>query len=252
MSHLEALAALRLCVEPEASVLICGHDECKRALSPNDSHATTHLWEKHKIPREARRNLTNILKTLNLQHPDQAPPRIDGSPEHPLLHIYEGFACSGCKFRSLSLRLTKQHYSDTLPAGHSCPYNSHVTRQNRLEIDHLIRYVYLQTWATGSVRQYWIIERNGSLLRPIGGQATQDHLQSVQERERNRGHNRGPGYPATAQEAAKSSHLTFGEERPWQDRTGWPETYKGRDRDLLSALAEMPSQPSARRPFILA
>ncbi|KAL7940519.1 hypothetical protein V8C42DRAFT_356200 [Trichoderma barbatum] len=108
----------------------------------------------------------------------------------------------------------------------------------------------LATWATGSVRQYWIIERNGSLLRPIGGQATQDHLQSVQERERNRGHNRGPGYPAAAQEAAKSSHLTFDEERLWLGRTGWPETYKGRGRDLLSALAGMPSHLSPNNDII--
>lgn len=155
-------------------------------------------------------------------------------------------------FLSLNLRLTKQHYSDPLPAGHSGPYNSHETRQNHLEIDHVIQYVYLQTWAIGSVRQYWTIKRNGSLLRPIGGQATQDHLKSVQQREPHRDHSRGFRNPAAAQDATTSPHLTFAEQRPWLGQTGWEETYRGRDHELLSALAEMPSHLSQRRPFILA
>ncbi|PKK42476.1 hypothetical protein CI102_13172 [Trichoderma harzianum] len=79
------LNALGLCVEPGAGILICGYGECKHALSVRASHVTTYLWEKHKVPLEARKNLTKSLKTLNLQNSDRAPPRNDGSPEHPLL-----------------------------------------------------------------------------------------------------------------------------------------------------------------------
>ncbi|KAL6789482.1 hypothetical protein GGI42DRAFT_347252 [Trichoderma sp. SZMC 28013] len=247
------LNALGLAIEPSAGILICSYDECKHALSVRASHVTTHLWEKHKVPLEARKNLPKVLKTLHLQNPDQAPPRNDGSPEHPLLQVYEGFACSGCRFRSLNLRLTKQHYTNPLPAGQSCPYNSHETQRNsNHNIDNFIQYVYLQTWATGSARQYWTIKRDGSLFRPIGGQATQDHLKSVQQREHERNHNRGSRNLMATHDATTSSHLTFAEQRPWLERTGWEDTYRGRDRKLLSSLIEMPFHLPQTQPFTLA
>ncbi|KAL6789470.1 hypothetical protein GGI42DRAFT_367014 [Trichoderma sp. SZMC 28013] len=217
------------------STLICSYNECKHALLVRASHVTTHLWENHKIPWEARKKFPKILKTLRLQNPSQAPPRDDGSPEHPLLQVYEGFACSGCKFRSLNLRLTKQHYSNPLPAGQSCPYNSHeIQRHSNHNVENFIQYVYLQTWASGSARQYWTIKRDGRLFRPIGGQVTQDHFESIQHREHQRNHNRRPRNSRVTNDATTSSHLTFAEQRPWLERTGWEDTMVCLDHDIIS------------------
>ncbi|EXL94443.1 hypothetical protein FOIG_12639 [Fusarium odoratissimum NRRL 54006] len=51
------------------------------------------------------------------------------------------------------------------------------------DLDSLFHYVYLQTWASGPGRQYWIVKRNGSQQRPIGGEEVQNHLRLVRERE---------------------------------------------------------------------
>jgi hypothetical protein len=89
------------------------------------------------------------------------------------------------------------------------------------DLDSLFHYVYLQTWASGPGRQYWIIERNGSQQRPIGGQEVQNHLRLVRERELK---HKQPGlplnHPAPGTDS-ESSKLTFAEKRPWLERTGW-------------------------------
>ncbi|KAF4337559.1 telomere-associated helicase [Fusarium beomiforme] len=108
------------------------------------------------------------------------------------------------------------------------------------DLDSLFNYVYLQTWASGPGRQYWIFEHNGSQQRPIGGQGVQNHLKLMRERELN---HRQPGLPLNSPAAgtdSESSKLTFVEKGPWLERTGWEDTYQGMNRLMLSKLIEMP------------
>ncbi|KAH6974818.1 hypothetical protein EDB80DRAFT_659046 [Ilyonectria destructans] len=240
MRNPEYLTNLGLFVDQEAQVLICFRDECEYALCVKGSRVTTHLRDKHNIPEEARKGLTRFLKTLpqpSLRDPDKATPRADGSPEHDLLRVYDGFACSKCGFRTISLQSMRRHFSD--PLSSQCP--NYVTAQGRRDIDELFEYVFLQTWATGPNREYWIIERHGSLIRPVDSQDIQDHLRSVLEREHNR--DQGSSDMSLEQAGPISTALTFAEQRPWIERTGWDETYKDSDRrEVLAALIEMPSQ----------
>lgn len=64
----------------------------------------------------------------------------------------------------------------------------------------------------------------------------------------------GSGYLTEAtQDAPISSRLIlFAEQRPWIERTGWGKIYRGRDRELLSALIEMTFHLPEWRLFILA
>ncbi|KAH7191128.1 hypothetical protein DER44DRAFT_794264 [Fusarium oxysporum] len=79
-SPYEFLESLSLCVHPEARLLICFDDNCKHAISPNGSHPTNHLRDKHNIPLSRRKGLSKVLTTLDLKNPDQAAPLADGSP----------------------------------------------------------------------------------------------------------------------------------------------------------------------------
>ncbi|KAJ9419655.1 hypothetical protein QL093DRAFT_2371079, partial [Fusarium oxysporum] len=50
----------------------------------------------------------------------------------------------------------------------TCPnYPQHPRRSTRkADIETYFEYVYLQTWASGPSRAYWIVERDGRLVRP--------------------------------------------------------------------------------------
>ncbi|KAJ4181393.1 hypothetical protein NW767_014158 [Fusarium falciforme] len=193
-----------------------------------------------------------MLKAQGLLDPDKALPREDGSPEHTHLQIHDGFDCNGCSFRTVSLQSMKRHYSDPGMRDQCRHYGQ--TRPSS-ELDELFRYVFLQTWVNGPQQQYWIIERNGSLLRPIGGQRVQDHLRSMRERERERERIRttaafgvGDCHSISSEQLQAPSpelclgpaSLTFAEKGPWIERTGWEEMYRGKDRSMLSALMERP------------
>ncbi|KAI5455742.1 hypothetical protein BGZ63DRAFT_137258 [Mariannaea sp. PMI_226] len=247
------LTNLQLYIDPNARVLICCRNECLCALSTDGSRVTTHLRDKHNIPADMRKGLTKVLKTQRLLDPDKALPREDGLPEHPYLRTYDGFDCDGCTFRTVSLQSMKRHFSD--PAMHDqCRHYGQTRSAN--EFDELFQYVFLQTWVSGPGRQYWLIERNGSRLRPIGGQQVQDHLRSIRERERERERRQmttavGAGdyhsmpskrllRASSPDLSSGSGNLTFAEKTPWIERTGWEEMYQGKNRSVLSALMERP------------
>ena len=187
----DLFTALGLLVDPDSAALLCCWKDCKCAVAVDASRLTTHLGEKHKVPLHARKGLTKSLATLNLRNPDQLVPRDDRSPKHPALVVYDGFACGQCGFRTINLQLIKRHFSRSLPADYNCPCNNTITTDdtNPRNLDKLIDYVYLQTWTTGPGRKYWIIEQNGTILRPGGGPEAQDHIQSVRQRERERNGN---------------------------------------------------------------
>ncbi|KAJ0121827.1 FAD-binding monooxygenase moxY [Fusarium oxysporum f. sp. albedinis] len=269
-SPYEFLESLSLWVHPEARLLICFDDNCKHAISPNGSHPTNHLRDKHKISLSRRKGLRKVLATLDLKNPDQAAPLPDGSFEDKKLRSYDGFSCLHCKYRTINLTLIIQHYSQDLPN-----YPQHPRRCSRkADIETYFEYVYLQTWASGASRAYWIVERDGRLVRPavlVGsirglvssgqdrtGDEQQDLVDSVKAREyqRNRRLVDGPGLAGDTQTAAAGSTTTYAEQRPWLERTRWEITYKKRDRSLLRRLIQAPylqlhGRPDAP-PYLLA
>ncbi|KAF9765795.1 hypothetical protein IL306_001854, partial [Fusarium sp. DS 682] len=138
-------------------------------------------------------------------------------------------------------------------------YPQHPRRSTRkADIETYFEYVYLQTWASGASRAYWIVERDGRLVRPavpVGsirglvssgqdrtGDEQQDLIDSVKAREyqRNRRLVDGPGLAGDTQTAAAGSTTTYAEQRPWLERTRWETTYKNRDRSLLRRLIQAP------------
>lgn len=243
MHNFHSLTDLGLYVDHKTHALICFRPECECALFVDNSRVTSHLRDKHKIPEEARKGVTKFLKSLSPQcaNPDQLDPLKDGSSTHEFLRLHDGFACDGCDFRTVSLQSITRHYSDP-SMQEQCTFNG-VLRRRREDIDTLFRYVYLQTWLSGPARRYWIVEHNGSVLRPIGGQKAQDHLKAVRERELERQHaSRRESHGLTevrttfvAGPGPEKTGLSFAEEGPWIERTKWEETYRGKDRDLLSA-----------------
>ncbi|KAK7583533.1 hypothetical protein V3481_012819 [Fusarium oxysporum f. sp. vasinfectum] len=75
------------------------------------------------------------------------------------------------------------------------------TRSSK-DLDSLFHYVYLQTWASGPGRQFWIVKRNGNQQRPIGGDEVQNHLRLVCERQLQ---HKQPGLPLSAHHMSTQS-----------------------------------------------
>jgi hypothetical protein len=163
--------------------------------------------------------------------------RPDGSLMHPKLQLHDGYTCRLCRYRTINPFIVSRHLSKEHPNG---------SRQSsRSEIDDLYDDVYLQTWthyAHGAEQQYWVVEKNGSLTRPVAGRDACAHLQSMHERERRR----------LESEKQASSYgqdtgpQTLAATRPWIERTEWATTYGGVRRDfyrlLLSCLALLPTR----------
>ena len=236
MTSTNYLAQFQLYANPNERLLICCHRECGFALSVARSQVTSHLREKHSVPEELRKGLTQYL---NKEHPhdfrDPAtlPTRSDGSPPHPKLQLHEGYACRLCHYRTTNPFKIAQHLSKEHRNGQ---------RTSRSELDNSYDDVYLQTWthlAHGVEQQYWVVKVNGSLTRPVADQDTCAHLQSMHERERKRLESRSQAR-AYSQDTGPETLATT---RPWMERTRWAITYNGVRRDVLQALAEVPSAP---------
>ncbi|KAI7763202.1 hypothetical protein LZL87_014075 [Fusarium oxysporum] len=215
----EFLNSLSLWVHPKSRLLICFDKNCRHAISPNGSHPTNHLRDKHNIPLSRRKGLSKVLAKLELKSPDGAGPLPDGSPEERRLRSYDGFSCLHCRYRTINHTLIIQHYSQGLPE-----YSQHPRRSTRrADIEAYFEYVYLQAWDCGSSRVYWIVQRDGQLTRttvPVGqmresalslrdknGQEQQDLIRSVQEREHER--NRVPTASVQTTAAAGSATTLF-------------------------------------------
>ncbi|KAF5701738.1 telomere-associated helicase [Fusarium mundagurra] len=134
----------------------------------------------------------------------------------------------------------RRHFSEV--ADNCCPNIEILPRRGHIEKH--FDYVYLQTWTSGSRRRYWIIERNGNLLRPVDGEEIQNHLRAVHEREQKQGQDEES---RALQPTSVPPQLSYAEQWPWIERTGWDQTYsdKGR-RKVLAALITMDSCPSGQ------
>ncbi|KAH7248230.1 hypothetical protein B0J15DRAFT_562411 [Fusarium solani] len=168
----------------------------------------------------------------------EAPLRADGSSEHDKLRVYEGFACIHCPFRTISRQLMRRHLSSPPD---DCRFKAdHARPRPRRDLDQQFECVYLQTWTTGSTRRYWIIKRGGSAVRPVDGPAVQAHLRAVLTRELDRRQR-----PAAAEPAGEMT--AFALQRPWMERTGWDQTYRGRGRrQVLAAMTRTFTSPGGQ------
>jgi hypothetical protein len=83
--------------------------------------------------------MSKLLKTVlpdGFREPESIQPREDSSPEHPY-----GFACHGCRFRTVSLQLMSRHFSDEAVRDTCTCYNQ---APGRVSKEELFQYVYLQ------------------------------------------------------------------------------------------------------------
>jgi hypothetical protein len=220
------LADLQLYADDVHRVLICCR--CGYALSVTGSQATSHLRDKHHVQRELRDGLTRYLKHVHpysFKNPADLPARADGSFVHPQLRVHDGFACRECEYRTINHNELSRHISKEHLNGRQA---------SRPRLDPYYDDVYLQTWVQGTFRQYWIVQKDGSLVRPVAGRGVSEHIESAHQREHAR---------AEEQKRIHSTNTTaptLAGTRPWMERTRWEITYRGCRRDILRSLTEMP------------
>ena len=250
----QPFTSLKLWIDHDAAALICCYDRCRCAISVRASRATSHLRHFHGISTDQKKGLTQQLAAFQLRNPEDIPALEDGSPQHPQLRIYEGFACNQCKFRTTSLQIiTKRHFSRG-PEGYSCS-SATAIRKFAARKDDFVEPVRLQTWITGPGRKYWIIANDGNAPDSVGNRQVNtnevDHYQSVQERENERDRIRGMRVAETWIDNSGTPSLSFAEQRPWLERTGWEATFKKKSRHLLAAIVSVPRYGSDAKPYLL-
>ncbi|KAH8799328.1 hypothetical protein F5884DRAFT_811482 [Xylogone sp. PMI_703] len=226
----EFLAPYHLYIDPETHQLICCYQDCGFALAISHSRATSHLWNKHRVDSEVRKHIFQWIREnvpFRVRDPSTVASLEDGSPVHSKLRLFEGFNCRKCNYRTSNGPMMDRHVRTHFPD----------RRVPQGQIWEVCDEVYLQTWtyyAHGSNQDFWIVEKGGSVIRPVLNRQTSDHIQAVKEREERH-----------AQDAARTSGIytatpTFAGTGTWMDRTGWEETYRGKRRDILQALTEIP------------
>ncbi|KAH7231700.1 uncharacterized protein BKA55DRAFT_523974 [Fusarium redolens] len=249
MANHTLLDNLHLFYDTGARLLICTRDSCQFALSNGPSRVTTHLRDKHNVSTEARKGLSQLLKSLSPRplDPDSASTLADGTAEHDKLRVYEGFACINCQFRTINIQSIRRHQSNPPD---DCGSKASPSRSSRRrDLDQQFECVYLQTWTTGSTRRYWIINRGGSMIRQVDSPAVQAHLRSVLTREFNRG--KLPNEMTAAPPVAPADTTAFALQTPWLERTGWDRTYSNKDRrEVLTALTRTFTSPGRREHYI--
>jgi hypothetical protein len=84
-------------------------------LAVSRSQVTSHLWEKHQISPESRRNITSLIRSLQIPDPTGIPLRPNQSLSHPYLKVYRGYACHTCDSRIINLDTITCHVSSCRP-----------------------------------------------------------------------------------------------------------------------------------------
>jgi hypothetical protein len=140
------LTVVNLLLDPHGPALIC--KTCQYALAVSKSQVTSHLWEKHRISLESRRDITCLIRSLNIPNPTSLLARPDHCLIHPHLKAYGGYACVSCEYRTINLNKMTRHVS-------SCCLPPTAPTKRRQNPDALYRDVLLQTWVSGA-RKYWI------------------------------------------------------------------------------------------------
>lgn len=259
------LRELGLFYDSSYKALICCDEKCQRAISIERGRPTDHLRTMHKLPAEARQNLSQVLDQLDVYDPKLITPLTDGSPAHPYLRIYNGYRCSRCDKRTRDEQEARKHRRCLALSVDSSP----ATLGNKIM---RMEPVYLQIWNSSRSQRYWIVQHNGSTTPPSRAMLrTRRHIAAVQQRELERtqrptrddnarddnarddndntnpSHHCVPG-PRELRLAMPNLKLSFAEESPWVARTGWEEMFHGKDRQLLAALITMPRRESVSYP----
>ena len=215
------LSTLHFYTDDTEQLLICCHSKYRFAFFIIRSQATSYLRDKYNTPKKLRDSLTRYLKNrypYSFRNPVAVAPRDNGSQAHPILQVYNGFACRKCPYRTInyaeySRHALKEHLSG-MPA-------------SRQRVDPYYNNVYLQTWTHGSSRRYWTVKKNGSTIRPVAGRGVSEHIQGVQQRESERAERQEQTY------GTNMANTTLAGTRPWMERTRWEITYQGFRRDIL-------------------
>ena len=175
-----------------------------------------HLRNKHSLPSDDRRAATSLLRSriLTINNAASILPRKDGSEIHPHLRVYNGFVCSYCIFRTISKSIISRYVTD-------------VHRQKIFELrartDEMYIPMYLQIWTKNPAdKQYWVVEKNRSNIRPVKRTNTYNHLKEVFKREELRIKNQ----KASIEQSLVALVLSFIEIRLWLKRIDWPNIYK--------------------------
>ncbi|KAH8591171.1 hypothetical protein B0O99DRAFT_719407, partial [Bisporella sp. PMI_857] len=233
MADYPLLTAVNLVYDPQGPALIC--KTCQYALAVSKSQVTSHLWEKHRICPESRRDITPLIRSLKIPNPTDIRLRPDQSLVHPHLEVYRGYACLTCRFRTINLDTITRHVSSCCPP----PRASSVRRRNP---DDLYQDVRLQTWVAGASRQYWIVRQalKDDPLRIFSGSA---HLDAIHQRER--AYIAACDREAMQETGIKELELTS----LWMERTQWAHVYEGTRRDLLVRISEVERASSYDRDF---
>jgi hypothetical protein len=174
MADYSVLAAVNLVFDPLGPALIC--KTCHYALAVSRSRVTSHLWEKHQISAESRRDITLLIRSIQIPNPTEIPLRLDQSLIHPLLKVFRGYACVSCKYRTINLDMMTRHVS-------SCCSPPRVPSRRRRSPDDIYQDVFLQTWVSGASRKYWIV-REASTHDPLWISSNSSCLEAIHERER--------------------------------------------------------------------
>ena len=237
---LDKLEAVELYLDLETRFLICCHEKCRHALCPKRSQITSHLRDEHGVAAETRNGVTSIIKGLarpGICDPTEGSPRKDGSPHHPKLRTYNGFACEGCLYRTTGRQAIIRHVSKDhllLPQASKVRAAGHY------------RNVYLQSWLSGAQRAYWISTspgpESGSIEPTSESKAIEDHLEAVFNREKSdllhptssTYSNDGIGDSWSCSDVAL---------KPWLNRTRWLEIYRKEHMELLSRMTSTPWAP---------
>jgi len=109
MHESNRLRRLGLVVDSEYRALICV--VCGCALSCSGCQVTSHLWEKHQVPKDARTSITSYIHSLRLLDLSRLPPRPNGSPAHTNLKTKRGYACKLCDYLTASEERIGRHLS---------------------------------------------------------------------------------------------------------------------------------------------
>jgi hypothetical protein len=233
MADYSLLTAVNLVFDPTGPALIC--KTCQYTLAVSGSQVTSHLWNKHQICPESRRDITPLIRSLKIPNPRDIHLRPDQSLVCLHLVVYRGYACLNCKHRTINLETMTRHVS-------SCCHLPRVPSTCRQNPDDLYQDVLLQTWVSGASRKYWIVRQalKHDPLRIFSGSA---HLDAIHQREQ--AHIAACDREAMQETGVKELELTS----PWMERTGWAQVYEGTRRDLLVRISEVRKSWSYNQDF---
>lgn len=153
MADYPLLTAVNLVFDPDGPALIC--KTCQYALAVSGSQVTSHLWNKHQICAESRRDITPLIRSLRIPSPTTIRLRPNKSLAHPHLEIYRGYACLTCKYATINLEAMSRHVS-------SCYSLPHAPSTRRRSPDDLYQDVLLQAWVSGASRKYWTVHQTST------------------------------------------------------------------------------------------